>query len=424
MLRRVYFAWTACQGRSIASDLAQRAQRRQAGTLSSSGDGQDKTVSDPGPSPPRRAGTLSSFVQETGTVAPSSNPREALSFGGGDDEDEDHAARQPASRLHHGAFSGGSESLPPSAARASRAKYAKAGYDFIEHIRVAGPQSALGSTQSALVLYTIVGTAVVLYCIYYFTTYSFLLTTDPAPQRNTMFQRFPSDYVVIVNKWTGHRRVVEVEPVPETERRPDGTMPYRDRVVHVNRLKDRLLVYQQRTHVTLVVDATDAVNPDRFVAEKDRKGRARVALRRTDQLLPDESADGGQPPPLPGRRHAPVEAAPARRRFLVEAEVRMRDIKNGGAQGNIVVFRETIAHVLTDKLSSRLYGKLLDRAMAGGTRPVYAEEMIRNGIVTAEGIALSQVVPDLAAFEEEVFAEVAKRLGDDVILYGHSVKLF
>lgn len=306
-----------------------------------------------------------------------------------------------------------------------RSRYAKAGYDFIENFRQAGPRGSLGTLQTNLLLYSMTAAAVVLYCVYYLTTYKVKLTTDPSPQRNTMFQRFPSDYVLLESKWTGRRRVVRVEPAPDALRHADGTLPYRERDIHVNTLKDRLIVYQQTTTAAVLVDTAAVLTPDRFMKLCEDGGRASVAVRRTDQLLPDSTATGKTAAPATSATSSSGRGnADGRRKLLVETEMRMRDTKNGLSQGNITAFRETIAHVITDKLLERYYQAILDRAVAGGIKRVYAKELIKNGIVTALGITLRDIMPDIDAFADEVFAVVTSKMGDDVILYKYQLKTY
>lgn len=47
--------------------------------------------------------------------------------------------------------------------------------------------------------------------VWYFTSATYTLTTDPSPYKNTMFQHFPCDYAVIENKWTGYSKVISLE---------------------------------------------------------------------------------------------------------------------------------------------------------------------------------------------------------------------
>lgn len=297
-------------------------------------------------------------------------------------------------------------------------------YDFVERLSVGGARAVLGKLSMRLLLYVLAGGGALLYGLLFCTSRRFTMTTDPSPQRNTLFHRFPSDYVVLRNRWTGHRRVIQISPEPPEKRRPDGTLPYRDRVIYVNRLKDELLAYQQPTRATVIVDTAPALTADRFVKGKDPRNSGGAAAQRVEELLSKQERRS-----LPTNTTAslrPGEAADTEKphlRLLVEAEVRMRDTKNGDAQGNLLAFRETIAHVVLDMLAARSYDALLQRTMANGMRRLYAEEMIKNGSVKAGETTLQQLVPDMKAFETEVFAEVSKRMGDDVLLYTHTMSL-
>lgn len=63
-------------------------------------------------------------------------------------------------------------------------------------------------TQRGMVLAAVFGATGL---VYYFTTYTCTLTTDPSPYKNTMFHHFPCDYAIKENRWTGYRQVITLE---------------------------------------------------------------------------------------------------------------------------------------------------------------------------------------------------------------------
>lgn len=373
----------------------------------------------------------------------------------------------------------------PVQANSTRNIYGKEGYNFIEHLRTSGPGAALGRVRWTLSVYVLIGTVVLVYLVYYLTTYTYVLTTNPAPYRNSLFQHFPCDLAIIENKFTHKRHVVEVTPAlapllrdgpaigdalgdldsaaaSVTDRSasdpPKEVAATRlvhpapaivERKLHVNALLHRVYLYLQRSRSLVLVNAQAELNPQRFMSRANSVGReyrASVGFLREDQLLPDVAA-ATEKTGASSRQSSwwPWRSASAKRvshassasssattcggvgpsLIYVESEVRLRDAMNGYQKGHLYTYEQTMAHVVQEKLTQRFYDYVLKRGMEEhkGLRKVYAEEMVRNGLISGSGVALSQLVPDVGQFADEVLREVKDKFGDDVIVYTYSVKL-
>lgn len=370
---------------------------------------------------------------------------------------------------------------PVQASTAARRVYGKEGFNFVEHLRTSGPGAALGRVRWTLSLYIAAGTVVLVYMLYYLTTYTYVLTNDPAPYRNTLFQRFPCDFAILENKYTKVRHAVEVTrsgaastsdnvaaassrsadeegnaSVDTRAARPSPAVV--ERKLHVNALLHRVFLYLQKSHSLVLVDAQAELQPQRFMNRAHSVGsdvRAPVAFLREDQLLPDGAANSGG---ATGAGAAPrsgsswmwpwsrskktstalsVDAkgssassngaatAQGPVQVFVESEVRLRDAMNGYQKGHLFTYEQTLSHVVQTKLVDRFFRYTLERGMAEnkGLRRVFAEEMMRNGLISGTGVTLSMLVPDAQQFADEVFNDVKEKFGDDVIIYSYCVKL-
>lgn len=366
---------------------------------------------------------------------------------------------------------------PVQQAGAARKIYGKEGYNFIEHLRTSGPGAALGRVRWMLSLYVSLGAVAVVYLVYYLTTYTYVLTTNPAPYRNSLFQHFPCDLAIIENKMSHKRHIVEVtsalEPhwvsddslegnddaaaaasaVPHDSNTAAGTPFVRpapaivQRKLHINALLHRVFIYLQKSHSLVLVNAQAELNPLRFMNGAGTVGhdaRAPVAFLREDQLLPDASSNNGvaagaAPPPTrsswwrlwsstPQAEKTAASSTAAVKgpvQVYIDSEVRLRDAMNGYQKGHLHTYEQTISHVVQTKLAERFYQYVLERGMAEhpGLRKVYAEEMMRNGLISGTGVTLSMLVPDVQQFADEVLDDVKAKFGDDVIVYAYTVKL-
>jgi hypothetical protein len=371
----------------------------------------------------------------------------------------------------------------PAQTNSTRKHYGKEGYNFLEHLRTSGPGAALARVRWTLSSYVLIGAGGLLYIVYYLTTYTYVLTTNPAPYRNSLFQHFPCDLAVVENRFTLKRHVVEVTPeVPpllrdgaaegDTIGRPGNTDDTRtkerggvssparfvrpapaivERQLHVNALLHRVYLYLQKTHSLVLVNAQEELHPRRFMNRASSVGhdaRAPVAYLREDQLMPARTGDTNAKPqskkhnclswlwwrstqaekghPAPSSSSADTSATTAGpTQVHIESEVRLRDAVNGYQKGHLCTYEQTMTHLVRAKLNQRFYSYILERGMAehASLRRVYAEEMIRNGLISGEGVTLAQLVPDVRQFADELFDALKEKLGDDVIIYQYNVKL-
>lgn len=392
---------------------------------------------------------------------------------------------------------------------ASRKMYSKEGYNFMEHLRTSGAGAALGRVRWTLSVYVAIGVVLVLYAVYYLTTYTYVLTTNPAPYRNSLFQHFPCDLAIVENKFTGKRHVVEVTPAISPLLRdgaaegdamaamdgPDASGHARseaatsldgdesvennraetltpthfvrpapaivERQLHVNALLHRVYLYLQKSHSLVLVDAQAELNPQRFMNRANsvgREARAPVGFLRADQLLPDpndrtdpkqqsESKKGNEKrswwqwatdkaktskdqntadSSVSNSTNIMRGAAKPPKQIYIESEVRLRDAMNGYQKGHLYTYEQTMTHIVQEKLTQRFYNYVLERGMSEhrGLRKLFAEEMIRNGLINGAGVTVAQLVPDVHQFADEVFDDLKAQFGDDVIVYQYSVQLY
>ncbi|CCW70757.1 unnamed protein product [Phytomonas sp. Hart1] len=314
-------------------------------------------------------------------------------------------------------------------------RYGKHGYDFFTHLQLHGARLTEGFTRLRVGLYTLGTAAGVFYALLWLTSYRFRLTTDPSPYSNYVFAGFPSDYVEVENIWTGRRRVITFdaedaaggndaashpgEPNPGPTAKPPPRI--REKTITINRFKDRLHVYQQKARAVVVVDAAAELTADRFV-----RAREGAAIHRRDQLFfPDF------PPPSSREndwesgeaRGEGASSSPAPSRVYVEAWIRPREAENRLQRGALPVFEETTRRVIQEKLQTRYFDLLLAKN-AEKMEKIYAEALLRSGVVRGGGVGLLDVVPDRRPFAEEVLAEVKRRLGDRVILCEYHLRFF
>lgn len=325
-------------------------------------------------------------------------------------------------------------------------------YNFVGQVRAAGPIVAVKQAPLRLILSTVLGGAVVLALVCYFSTYTYVLTTNPSPHENSIFQRYPCDMAVIVNRWTHHRRVVEVKPelpVPVEGSLPSDSsngsataassveavsassfpIPIVERRLRVNCLLHQVYLFLQKTTSTVLVDTAPELSPYRFQEGALSIGAAdRTAV---SHLWTDRRPAGQDVAAVPshanGTAVAEAAAAPMSKppRLLVESDVRFGEAMNLFNKTRLFRYESTVQGVICEVLKRRYYDAILSRAVAvnGRRRAAYAAEMIRNGLLSGDGLAWTDIVPDMQQFTEEVFSVVRQRLGEEVLIYDHHIRL-
>ncbi|KAG5476545.1 hypothetical protein LSCM1_04260 [Leishmania martiniquensis] len=325
----------------------------------------------------------------------------------------------------------------------------------------AGGVAAWGHAQTSFSTYALAASAGMLYALFYFTTYTYVLTTNTSPHHHSLFFHFPCDMAIIENRITRRRRIVQVVPEAASPGRPcdNGheeagqtglTHPQpaiAERRLRINSMLYRVLLYLQKTESFVTVDAQAEMLPFRFMEGASSIGkdsRASVGFLREDQLLPDTNDDRAGtassqrwrwlrpgsgatrraaqlPQPLPGSGSCDPNAAAASAptRILLKSSVRLRDAVNGYEKGCKGAYERFVQHVAQEKIKQRYHDYVLARGMAenSGLRKVYAEELIRNGLLSGDGVTLTELVPDAQQFAHEVFEEVKAKFGDAVIVY-------
>ncbi|KAG5502024.1 hypothetical protein JKF63_04301 [Porcisia hertigi] len=352
--------------------------------------------------------------------------------------------------------------------RRQRAVYGREGFGFIERFRVSGPGAGPERVQVSLTIHILAVSVALLYVVYYFTTTTYVLTTDPSPHRNSLFFHFPCDMAIVENRLTRERRTVEVvpaavpSPCPDVEgRREEDEVCFarlKPAIVEcrlpINLLLHRVFLYLQKTNSLVMVDAQAEMQPYRFVDGANslgRDSRPSVGFLRKDTLLLDSNQDrvgtgssqrrwwGGEEnisavPSSPlvtnsdGKAvsSAAVSTEPkAPTTILLESSVRLRDASNGYQKGHMSTYEQLIRHIAQKKIKERFYARILERGIAknSGLRKIYAEELIRNGLLSGDGVTLTELVTDLHQFAEEVFSEVKVHFGDDVIVYDYIARM-
>lgn len=317
-----------------------------------------------------------------------------------------------------------------------REGYTSPGDTFVAEMHTIGPRASIQRISTRLLLTVVTGVTCGVYMVYYLTTTSYQLTTDKSPNPSKRFPRHPLDYLIITNRWTGARHVEEVS-ARNAPRRPDGTESIVSRRVHVNRLVHTVLAYIPTTEISTVVSLKEVLAPDRFMQFAEVGRRRSTGFRRKDALLTEDGAIprsqfGSAPPSVPAPRNwwlfaskgtttisAAAVAAPSELRM--DSSVRLRDVGNKGQWMGQQTRHEHLLKQTTESLLTQRYrAAVLARGVAKGMRPAYAEELLRNGTLTGEGMTVKDVVPDMAAFEKEVWDEVQRVEGDDAIVYSCS----
>ncbi|KAG5476831.1 hypothetical protein CUR178_04017 [Leishmania enriettii] len=327
-----------------------------------------------------------------------------------------------------------------------RAVCGKEGDRFTERLRASDPGAASRDVPVFLTAYVLAASTGLLCVFYYFTTHTYILTTNTSPHRNSLYFHFPCDMAIIENRITHRRHTVEVEPVAAPRQllgfdghgeagqvgchRPKPAIV--ERRLRINSVLYRVLLYLQKTESFVTVDAQAELEPFRFMDGANsigRASRASVGFLREDQLLPDIKDSRASTEATRRRwwqwsgeraKLSAASAAPtAPTRILLKSSVRLRDATNGYQKGCKSVYERFIHHVAQEKIKQRYYAYVLAKGTAqkNGMRRVYAEELIRNGLLSGDGVTLTELVPDAQQFADEVFAEVTARFGDDVVVY-------
>lgn len=344
--------------------------------------------------------------------------------------------------------------------------HSKEGYSLIGRLCASGQGLALGRVQASLTVYVLAASVGLLYVLYYLTTYTYVLTTNVSPHRNSLFFHFPCDMAIIEKRLTRKRYTVEVVPQPLVQgnreevdhtgfARPKPAVV--ERRLLINAVLHRVFLYLQKTESLVAVDAQAEMAPYRFMDGANSLGKASrppVGFLREDQLLPDINDHGASIASSQRRwwqlwgRGASTAAAPSPRsvsgssvqaataaevqasptvptKIVLRSSVRLRDSMNGYQKGHIGTYEQFIHHLAQEKIKQRYYAWVLARGMAknSGLRKVYAEELIRNGLLSGDGVTLTELVPDMQQFADEVFAQVREKFGDDVIVYEYTATM-
>lgn len=347
-----------------------------------------------------------------------------------------------------------------------RTVHSKEGYSLIGRFCASGQGLALGRVQASLTVYVLAASVGLLYVLYYLTTYTYVLTTNVSPHRNSLFFHFPCDMAIIEKRLTRKRYTVEVVPQPLVQgnreevdhtglARPKPAVV--ERRLLINAVLHRVFLYLQKTESLVAVDAQAEMAPYRFMDGANSLGKASrppVGFLRDDQLLPDINDHGASIASSQRRwwqlwgRGASTAAAPSPRsvsgssaqaataaevqasptvptKIVLRSSVRLRDSMNGYQKGHIGTYEQFIHHLAQEKIKQRYYAWVLARGMAknSGLRKVYAEELIRNGLLSGDGVTLTELVPDMQQFADEVFAQVREKFGDDVIVYEYTATM-
>ncbi|CAG9576573.1 conserved hypothetical protein [Leishmania major strain Friedlin] len=352
-----------------------------------------------------------------------------------------------------------------------QAAYSKGGYPLIGRLRTSGHGLTLGRVQAALTVYVLAASVGLLYVLYYLTTDTYVLTTNVSPYRHSLFFHFPCDMAILENRLTHKRHTVEVvpaagapHPLVDDNREVDHAGFARpkpavvERRLHINAVLHRVFLYLQKTESLVTVDAQAEMAPYRFMDGANSLGkasRASVGFLRKDQLLPDindhrastassqrrwwqwwgrGASTAAAPLPLSASGSSAyaatateVPATPtAPTKILLRSSVRLRDSMNGYQKGHISTYEQLIHHLAQENIKQRYYAYVLARGMAksSGLRKAYAEQLIRNGLISGDGVKLTELVPDVQRFADEVFAQVRERFGDDVIVYEYTATMW
>ncbi|GET89612.1 hypothetical protein, conserved [Leishmania tarentolae] len=420
---------------------------------------------------------FSGFAATGGAVADFSSPtppprrRNIDSSGGAADSQAaavraaDGSAAAAAAPQHHARYEPHQEHLWGTA-------HSKGRYPLVGRQRLSRHGLSLGSMQLPVSIYVLAASVGLLYVFYYLTTYTYVLTTNVSPYRNSLFFHFPCDMAIIENKLTHQRHTVEVAPVTappqplvddkceEVDQVGFGrpTPAVVERRLHINAVLHRVFLYLQKTESLVTVDVQAEMAPYRFMDGANSVGkasRASVGFLREDQLLPDiqdhltntgssqrwwwkwwcrgkgtaaallpQSVSGSSAHATCATNVSATPAAPTK--ILLRSSVRLRDSMNGYQKGHIGTYEQLIHHLAQENIRQRYYTYVLARGMAknSGLRKVYAEELIRNGLLSGDGVTMPELVPDVQQFADEVFAEVRKRFGDDVIVYEYTATMW
>ncbi|AYU79850.1 hypothetical protein, conserved [Leishmania donovani] len=353
-----------------------------------------------------------------------------------------------------------------------RTVYRKGGYPAVGRLRGSRLGLASGRVQTSLTVYVLAASVGLLCVLYYFTTYTYVLTTNVSPYRNSLFFHFPCDMAILENKLTHKRHTVEVVPaamapqplVHDNREEVDHAGLARpkpavvERRLHINTVLHRVFLYLQKTESLVTVDAQAEMAPYRFMDGANSLGkasRASVGFLREDQLLPDINdyrtstassqrrwwqwwGRGASTAAAPLLRSASgssgyaataaeIPATPkAPTKILLRSSVRLRDSMNGYQKGHIGTYEQFIHHLAQENIKQRYYAHVLARSMTknSGLRKVYAEELIRNGLLSGDGVTLTELVPDVQRFADEVFAQVREKFGDDAIVYEYTATMW
>ncbi|EKF34029.1 hypothetical protein MOQ_002398 [Trypanosoma cruzi marinkellei] len=283
--------------------------------------------------------------------------------------------------------------------------YSVKGYDFVEGFRVLGPGAALSRLKATLSMYGLFGVTVASSVVYYLTTRTYELTTNPDPLCKTRFQHFPSDYAVLQNRWTGKRRVIALRDgdandsdTREEKQHELGKPAILTRKIRVNWLIHSVRLYLHVTDSIVVVDLDAEFDPYHFALKRNR-GSLKNS-EETNRL-----------------------GAPATVRLLCRSRLRPIIMFNEYQKGSLSIYERAVETVTRELFEERYRQAILSRA-GSILHPVFRDELLKSGGLNGKDMSWTDVVGDTEAFSAEVQRRLQKKLGEKVILLQVSVRVF
>ncbi|EAN87177.1 hypothetical protein C3747_115g132 [Trypanosoma cruzi] len=282
--------------------------------------------------------------------------------------------------------------------------YSVKGYDFVEGFHVLGPGAALSRLKATLSMYGLLGVTVISSIAYYLTTRTYELTTDPDPLPKSRFQKFPSDYAVLRNRWTGKRHVIALRDgdANDNDTREGKQHELEESAILKKRIRVNWLIHSVRLylHVTdsiVVVDLDAECDPYHFALKRNR-----------GSLTTSEVAN-----------HV---GEPATARLLCRSRLRPIVIRNEYQKGTLPQYERTVDTVTRELFGERYRQAILSRS-GSILHPVFADELLKSGELNGKEMSWTDVVGDNEAFSAEIQRRVQKKLGEKVILLQFSMRV-
>ncbi|CBH13962.1 hypothetical protein, conserved [Trypanosoma brucei gambiense DAL972] len=291
--------------------------------------------------------------------------------------------------------------------------YGVKGYGFMEGFRVLGPTAALGRLKAMLSLYAVLSAAALGGTVWFMTTKSYVLTTDPDPKSDARRKTFSCDYAVVRNRWTSRRCVIDVASCSSskaiasdacsndsgTAAVPTRGINFTQQHIKVNWLIHSIRLYLHATDSVVVVDLAPLLHPYRFTLNRQRLLSATPSFSKHDE-------------PFSGRDGKDCVEKP---RLLFRSRVRPALVRNYSQNGTFPQYELTLQSVAEELLTERYRRAILSRGYSC-THPAVLEELLRNGQLNGEGLAWEDVVGDSVSFAKEVQRRVEQRMKDQVVL--------